>query len=167
MGWAIVADNGAMAPRASHDATCQTRIPTMKSDCRRSQASRIYQIGQELVEFALVLPLLFLIAFGVLDLGRLFHAAITITNAAREGARYATRHPDELDGVIDAALWEAQNSGISLLPSDVTWVCPDPAGCGSGLPLRVSVRHNFQLLLLIVFPEPNLVLVRYAEMMLP
>ena len=44
--------------------------------------------GQELMEFAIVLPLLLLIVFGVLDLGRLFHALITITNAAREGARY-------------------------------------------------------------------------------
>jgi len=39
--------------------------------------------GQELVELALLIPLLLLIAVGVLDLGRLFHASITITNSAR------------------------------------------------------------------------------------
>ena len=44
--------------------------------------------GQELVEFAIIFPLLMIIAFGVLDLGRAMHAAITITNVAREGARY-------------------------------------------------------------------------------
>lgn len=134
---------------------------------RRSSTSRQTDRGQELVEFALVLPLLFLIAFGVLDLGRLFHAAITISNAAREGARYATRNPDDLNGVVNAAMWEAQNSGITLLPTDVSWVCPDIGGCGSGLPLRVVVQHDFQLLLLMVFPDPNMQLVRSAEMMLP
>ncbi len=139
----------------------------MTNSRRHVRASRNHAHGQELVEFALVLPLLFLVAFGVLDLGRLFHAAITINNAAREGARYATRNPEDLDGVVNAAMLEAQNSGVTLIPGNISWICPDPSGCGSGLPLRVIVRHDFQLLLLMVFPDPNMQLVRSAEMMIP
>jgi Flp pilus assembly protein TadG len=72
------------------------------------------QRGQELIEFAIILPFLLLVAFGVLDLGRIFHAAITITNAAREGARYGTFYPDDAPGIIAATQSEAADSGIDL-----------------------------------------------------
>jgi Flp pilus assembly protein TadG len=122
--------------------------------------------GQELAEFAIVLPLLLLVAFGVLDLGRIFHAAITITNAVREGARYGIIHSDDMDGIVDATLAEAQNSGIDLSTSIIDVTCPD--GCGSGLPIRVTVQYHFTFILIgFVFPEPNLAIVRSAEMMMP
>ena len=43
--------------------------------------------GANLVEFAIVLPLLVLILAGLADLGRAFYNYMVITNAAREGAR--------------------------------------------------------------------------------
>jgi len=43
--------------------------------------------GQSLVEFALVLPIFLLVLFAIVDFGMGFHAWITITNSAREGAR--------------------------------------------------------------------------------
>jgi len=43
--------------------------------------------GQSLVEFALILPLFLVIVFGIVDFGMAFHSYITVTNAAREGAR--------------------------------------------------------------------------------
>lgn len=43
--------------------------------------------GQSLVEFALVLPLFLVLVFAIVDFGMGFHAWITVTNAAREGAR--------------------------------------------------------------------------------
>ena len=45
--------------------------------------------GAELVEFALVFPLLLLVMFGIMDFGLLFQRYETVTNAAREGARIA------------------------------------------------------------------------------
>ena len=45
--------------------------------------------GAELVEFALVLPLLLLVMFGIVDFGLLFQRYEAVTNAAREGARIA------------------------------------------------------------------------------
>jgi len=50
--------------------------------------SRRRQRGQGLVEFALVGPVLLLLAFGVFDFGRGMSANVTVTNSAREGARY-------------------------------------------------------------------------------
>jgi Flp pilus assembly protein TadG len=45
--------------------------------------------GSELVEFALVLPILLVIVGGVFDFGLLFQRYQVVTNAAREGARMA------------------------------------------------------------------------------
>jgi Flp pilus assembly protein TadG len=46
--------------------------------------------GQALVEFAAVLLPILLIVVGIIQFGLLFNANVTITNAAREGARAAT-----------------------------------------------------------------------------
>lgn len=53
--------------------------------------------GAELIEFALVLPLLLLVVLGIIDFGFLFQRYQVITNAAREGARVAV-----LPGYADA-----------------------------------------------------------------
>lgn len=45
--------------------------------------------GAAAVETALVLPLFFLVVFGVIEFGRAFMVAQLLTNAAREGARAA------------------------------------------------------------------------------
>lgn len=45
--------------------------------------------GQAMVEFALLAPVLFLILFGIVDLGRAVFYANELTNASREGARIA------------------------------------------------------------------------------
>jgi Flp pilus assembly protein TadG len=45
--------------------------------------------GAELIEMALVLPLLLLILLGIVDFGFLFARYEVLTNAAREGARIA------------------------------------------------------------------------------
>ncbi len=73
--------------------------------------------GSNLVETALVLFLLALLLVGVADIGRAFHSYITITNAAREGARRATRLPQQTgvdDLIKDAVVAEAANSGVDL-----------------------------------------------------
>lgn len=48
--------------------------------------------GQAMVEFALVIPVLFLLVLGTIEAGRfIFHYEL-VNNAAREGARYAIVH---------------------------------------------------------------------------
>ena len=51
--------------------------------------------GSELVEFALVLPLLMILAVGIADLSNAFILRDKLTSAAREGARIAIAQPDE------------------------------------------------------------------------
>jgi TadE-like protein len=45
--------------------------------------------GQSLVEFAFVMPVIVLLAFAFIDLGRAVYTLNTISNAARDGARVA------------------------------------------------------------------------------
>ena len=43
--------------------------------------------GQALVEFTLLVPIFLLLLFAIVDFGMGFYSWITVTNAAREGAR--------------------------------------------------------------------------------
>lgn len=135
--------------------------------------------GQGLTEFAFVVPVLLVIAFGLLDLGRAFFSVITISNAAREGARYLTQHPDDnlpdaygstFAGTKQVASAEAQGSFINLTPANVTVnYCLDAdafPGCDSGYPVIVSVSYNFVLVLGWILPSP-IALTRSAQMMVP
>jgi Flp pilus assembly pilin Flp len=54
---------------------------------RARRCSANSERGAAAVEFALLLPLLVLLIFGMIDFGRAINAQITITQAAREGAR--------------------------------------------------------------------------------
>ena len=44
--------------------------------------------GAAAVEFALVMPLLLLLVFGIVEFGLIMNRQITVTHAAREGVRY-------------------------------------------------------------------------------
>src|SRR5437867_7041492 len=57
----------------------------MRRDGQRSQA---------LIEFALVSPVLLLLLFGVIDIGRAIFYYDTLNHAAREGARVAEGPPN-------------------------------------------------------------------------
>jgi Flp pilus assembly protein TadG len=122
-------------------------MPDCPSKLRRATIpSRRNKIaGQGLVEFALTLPLLILILVGVLDLGRLSFAAMTVTNAAREGARYGASNPGDTAGITSRAKNEAFGSTIS--PTQLTISTPTfPSGCALGNPIQVTVTYNFQFI---------------------
>ena len=54
------------------------------------------QASQALIEFALISPVLLLLLFGILDIGRAVFYYDTLGHAAREGARAAVQAPDRL-----------------------------------------------------------------------
>ena len=85
--------------------------------------------GQAAAELALVLPVLLLILFGCIDLGRVFASWMTLTNAAREGARFGSMHPLDVPGIRNAALAEATAGGLTGVS-----VAVSTAGSGTGDP---------------------------------
>ncbi len=56
---------------------------------KRRTRGRRGERGSELIEFAILFPLLLLIVSGMVDMGFLFQTYEVVTNAAREGARIA------------------------------------------------------------------------------
>ena len=129
--------------------------------------------AQDLIEFALIFPVLMLLLFGIIDFGRIFHVLIAISNAAREGARYGVIYGINRSGgvytinesVIDAAaIQEAGNFNLRLTADQVTPSCPST--CGEGLPLRVVVTDTIKPIMTIVF-NTDLTFVRDMEMVIP
>jgi hypothetical protein len=57
----------------------------------RRPRSRSLQRSQALIEFALISPVLLLLLFGVIDIGRAIFYYDTLSHAAREGARTAVQ----------------------------------------------------------------------------
>jgi Flp pilus assembly protein TadG len=104
--------------------------------------------GAELVEFALILIALLMFLFGIMDFGRALYAYHFVSNAAREGTRYAisrgstckgcTAGPDDISDYI---LTNAP-PGIdtSKLTVTTTWN-PDK---NPGSVVNVQVSYNFR-----------------------
>jgi Flp pilus assembly protein TadG len=64
-----------------------------RTHSQRASRTRHPEKGQSLVEAAIILPILLLLLAIVVDAARAFEAYIVLTNAAREGARYASLEP--------------------------------------------------------------------------
>lgn len=77
-------------------------------------------MGASLVEFAIVLPLLVLLLFGIIEFGWLLATNLDVKHGAREGARLAA--VDELTGAGDvcARMDVAAISGQTLVSADRT-----------------------------------------------
>jgi len=94
--------------------------------------------GAAAVEFALLLPLLMLLVFGIVDFGRALNAQITLTQAAREGARLAALGEPNVVSSTQAA-------ATGLNPVNVT-VTSCPAGAGAGVNAVVQVSYTFSFI---------------------
>lgn len=96
--------------------------------------------GNAILEAALVLPILLLLAFGTVEFGYYFYVRNNLQGAAREGARAAIV-PSATNSDVNTAVANAmstyglQNSGytITLSPSDVS-------GASSGTAITVTVQ---------------------------
>jgi Flp pilus assembly protein TadG len=59
-----------------------------------------HPIGQALVEFALILPILLIIIMGLFEFGRMFQVWLTVQYCAQAAARYATTGQQSVTGDI-------------------------------------------------------------------
>lgn len=107
----------------------------------RPARTRRGESGAAAVEFALVAPLLILLLVGVVELGRVFHAQVTVTAAAREGAREMAIRNDPalaLDRVLAAT--PSLNPALSVGQVSIT-----PATCASGTDVTVEIVYPVPL----------------------
>jgi len=79
-------------------------------------------VGQTLVEFAFVLPILLLLMVAIVDFGIVFYSQMAVSNAAWEGARAGATIIDHTQGdqeIIGAVHNAAYGLDISRLTIDI------------------------------------------------
>jgi Flp pilus assembly protein TadG len=74
--------------------------------------------GAAAVEFALILPLLILLLFGIIEFGRGYNAKVTLTHAAREGARALAVGDDDPEQVTRDAATFLDGPDLTVSVSD-------------------------------------------------
>ncbi|MDP9265334.1 MAG: pilus assembly protein [Chloroflexota bacterium] len=109
--------------------------------------------GATLVEFALIVPLLLLLIIVILDLGRAVNAYVTVSNASREGARYASVHPTASPSAIVAAVktrsvpLDASQLTVTATYYDGTafraWPPPASSPKPTAVPVRVQTTYSW------------------------
>ena len=102
--------------------------------------------GAELVEFALVFPLLLLVIVGIMDFGFLFQRYEVLTAAAREGARIAIL-PGYSDGDVQSRVTAYLTAGGFSETANVTvgptQTIPLGSQCVSIRPVTVTYTHQY------------------------
>lgn len=126
--------------------------------------------GQNLVEFALLLPVLMYLLMGIIQFGLIFLSYVTVNNAAREGARWGsiyvydssggrskadndvTRQNGILDRIVAGrgllnvpAVGSATNNFDTGTSWTISTAAGDLANCDAASPLTVATRGDVQV----------------------
>ena len=99
--------------------------------------------GAAAVEFALVLPLLLVLIFGMIDFGRAYNQQITLTQLAREGARLVSL------GTTDykARLVSAAPPALGLTAGNITGSTPCTLASSAASDATVTISKTFTFVL--------------------
>lgn len=108
---------------------------------------KLNERGAVAAEFALLLPVLLLILFGIMEFGFLMYGREVVTNATREGARagiIAATPPVSIGAMQTVVLGYLPGTGVS--PASITF---GPGVCcgGTGTPVTVAVTYNYPWLI--------------------
>ena len=113
------------------------------------------QSGASAVEFAVILPILLLLVFGIIEMGFVLFDKAMITNASREGARTGISYrvppftDEEISIVVSSYLG---NALITFAESANPTATVTRNGSNPGDELKVTVAYTYTSLIL-----PNLV----------
>jgi Flp pilus assembly protein TadG len=113
------------------------------------------QSGASAVEFALILPILLLLVFGIIEMGFVLFDKAMITNASREGARTGISYrvppftDEEISNVVNSYLG---NALITFAESANPTMTVTRNGSNPGDELKVTVAYTYTSLIL-----PNLI----------
>ena len=107
--------------------------------------------GQAMLEVALTLPLLLLVAVGIFEFGRAYQTWQILTNAAREGARVAVL-PGVNDDAVEDRVEEYLAAGLIPDPDDADVTIDRDTtvdiGTGTASASRVDVAYPFTFIVL-------------------
>ena len=120
----------------------------MRLICRRTRSR-----GQALVEFALVVPIFFLLLFGFIDIGRYVYTTTAYGQAAREGARYGSveQWSFSCPGTVVTRSRKNCTEAVTLgrvpagapAPATILYTCPATCRAGDLMSVTVAGTFNF------------------------
>ena len=105
---------------------------------------RVSEKGTSTVEFAMILPFLLVILFGIMEFGMLLFDKAIITNASREAARSAIAYKSsklttkQIQAIASNYLISSQSSSLPTIT-----VTPSPTPTSSGTPITVRVTYPY------------------------
>jgi Flp pilus assembly protein TadG len=107
------------------------------------------QQGQSMTEFALVLPILVILLFGVIQFGIAFNNYITVTDAVRAGARKGAvgRHLQNPEAAVEQSV---RNAATDLRQSDLNVSVTSSWQHGEDVSVTGSYPYSISLLGLVV-----------------
>jgi Flp pilus assembly protein TadG len=110
------------------------------------------QNGAALVEFAIVLPVLLLLIFGMIEFSVMLYDKAMLTNASREGARagivYSYPAPITTTEITQTVNDYLQGHMITFGATSTPTVAVSGACTGSGSSLTVTVTYPYNFLIL-------------------
>ncbi|MFL6155346.1 MAG: TadE/TadG family type IV pilus assembly protein [Marmoricola sp.] len=127
----------------------------MPHGCVRKRRHRD-QRGAAALEFALIVPILVMVVFGIVDFGWAINRDTLVNNAAREGAREGSLNPDAtaIATVVRNSLSGVEAVGTTPSKITVTVTCrkPDDTPCtnfandavsGGTVIVTVALNHSW------------------------
>ena len=106
------------------------------------------ETGAEIIEMALVLPLLLGLLFGIVEFGFLFQRYVFLTNAAAEGARVASLPGyNQADVQARVAAYAAASNITGVNATSVGATISGPGGTAwPGSQVTVTYVYNYQFI---------------------
>ena len=98
--------------------------------------------GAAMVEFALVLPLLIMLVFGIITFGRAYFAKVELASAVREGARAAALGKSNGDAVSATV---AAGQGLPVSSGNVQVLASCPPGADTAAKVRATYALTYDI----------------------
>jgi Flp pilus assembly protein TadG len=108
---------------------------------------RTNERGAALIETAITIPIILLIAVGIFEFGRAYQTWQVLTNAAREGARVAIL-TDKTDADVQSAVRNYMQSGGLPKYGTAGVVIDRNVPMGPNTASRITVNYPFQFMVL-------------------
>lgn len=115
--------------------------------------------GQSMVEFTLVVPLFFVLIFGMIDIGRVFFVQVTLQNAMRQAGRFAVTGNHLIDPAtnklmtrVDSIVQTAKSAatGLDVANIQISSATGGSAGAGRaggpGDTVTIALTTNLKLI---------------------
>ncbi len=116
--------------------------PTIEVNEPMTQEQGSHEVGQAVVEFALVIPLLLLFILFIFDAGFFGFTYVSATNAVREGARCAAVGGDAAAVAARVKVASGELTSTTLVSSSLTY-SPNPAVIGGTVEVSANLKYDW------------------------